>query len=98
MRQCRWQRGAVHRLEGVKDFGYIKFFGSRKYEELIDWLGSSMIASASSGEATHKELKHAYAYTNKQGGAAMKQVSPTQHPDLQHVRDGSHMWLPEVHL
>ena len=37
----------------------IKCFGSGKYEGLIDWPGSSMIASVCSGEATYKELKQA---------------------------------------
>ena len=39
-----------------------------------------MIASASSGEATHKELKQAWGHSNKQGEAAMQQVCHTGQP------------------
>ena len=70
----------MRRLGSVKDFRYIKFFGSRKYEELINCFGSSMISSASSGEATHKELKEAWRHSNKQGEAAMQQVSQSWQP------------------
>lgn len=52
----------------------------RKYEELINWLTSSMIASASSGEATNKEIKQAWGHTNKQGEAAMQQVCHAGQP------------------
>lgn len=41
---------AVSELEGVKSFLYPKFFNNRKYEELIPWLGSSLLVSASSGD------------------------------------------------
>ena len=39
-----------------------------------------MIASASSGEATHEELKQAGGRSNKQGEAAMQQVCHTGPP------------------
>lgn len=57
-------------LGDIKNFCYPKFSACRKYEECIDWVGNSIIASASAGEATHKELKQAWRYANRQGEAA----------------------------
>lgn len=74
----RWQTKAVELLGHKKDWNYPKFFANRKYKEAIDWLGSSLIVSASSGEATHKQLKGAWRHTNKQGDAAVDQVMPSQ--------------------
>ena len=50
----------MSRLKSVKNSRYMRTFGSRKYEGLIDKLGSSMVASACSGEAIHTELKQAW--------------------------------------
>ncbi|CAK0770135.1 hypothetical protein CVIRNUC_003737 [Coccomyxa viridis] len=75
-----WQEGAVSRLAGMKDSRYKYFFGSRKSEELINWLAITLIASASSGEATHKELKQARGHSNKLGDAAMQQVRHNRQP------------------
>lgn len=61
-------------LEGIKSFLYPKFFNNRKYEELIPWLGSALLVSASSGEASHKEVKDGYRHSNKQGESATDQV------------------------
>ena len=69
-----FQESAVQLLSHWKKFGYPKFFHNRKYEILIDWLGSAITVSASSGEATHKELKAAWRHTNKQGESAIDQA------------------------
>ena len=61
-------------LGHVKNFWYPKFFACRKYEECIEWVGNSIIVSACAGEASHKELKRAWMYTNRQGEAAIDQV------------------------
>ena len=90
----------------MKDFGCNKFFGSRKYEEQIDWLGSSMIASAFSGKATHKELKHAYHYTKSRemhcmhAGShhGMQQVSTATTPGLRKPSIAREVWVLETHL
>lgn len=70
----------MSRLAGMKDSRYKYFFGSRKSEELINWLAITLIASASSGEATHKELKQARGHSNKLGDAAMQQVRHNRQP------------------
>ena len=62
---CRWAERAVSRLEGMKNSRCVNFSGSWKYRDFIDWLPSSMMTSASSGEATHKELKQAWVHSNK---------------------------------
>ena len=61
-------------LADVKSFKYPKFFNGRKYEESIEWLGSALFTSASSGEASHKSRKNAYRHTNRQEHRAVDKV------------------------
>ena len=70
----RFQELAKLVLGHVKSFAYPKFFALRKYVELIRRLGSAMVALASTGESTHKELKHAHKHTNKNKHTIMNQV------------------------
>lgn len=57
----RFQELAKAELGHEKSFAYPKFFALRKYVELI----RRLVASASTGESTHKELKSAHKHTNK---------------------------------
>ena len=53
---------------------YPTFFHGRKYVLAIEWLGSVLFTSASSGEASHKSIKNAYDHTNRQADSAVDQV------------------------
>ncbi|KAK9902778.1 hypothetical protein WJX75_005808 [Coccomyxa subellipsoidea] len=70
----RFQELAKTELGHLKSFAYPKFFALRKYVDLIRRLGSAMVASASTGESTHKELKNAHKHTNKNKHTVMDQV------------------------
>ena len=70
----RFQELAKTELGHLKSFAYPKFFALRKYVDLIRRLGSAMVASASTGESTHKELNNAHKHTNKNKHTVMDQV------------------------
>ena len=71
-------------LADVRCFRYPRFFNGRKYKQTIEWLGSALFTSVSSGEASHKSIENAYQHTNRQGDRAVGQVSTAVSPLMQH--------------
>ena len=86
---CRFQVLAVEKLEGIRSFKYPKFHANCKYADLIRELGTVALASASSGEATLKEIKAGYMNSNKKAGGLERQVCSS----LLLGCSGSNRWL-----
>jgi len=62
-------------IRGGQDWGFLKFFDTRKFEEIIKVVASAAYTDTGYQERSHKNLKPSAAHTNNHANSAAGQVA-----------------------